>query len=136
MNIEYKTQKDLPCEDLFALFCAVGWATENTTTKEMFQNFNIGFLNSTFVISAWDGKKLIGCVRALSDLHFRSVILDWAVLPDYQNRGIGIELVNRLMNCCKESEWLVQTDKAKAFYEKIGFTLSKDYFLKVSGKWL
>lgn len=135
MNIEYKTQKNLPCEDLFELFCAVGWATAQTTTVEMLQNFNVGFLNSTFVISAWDSEKLIGCVRALSDLHFRSVILDLAVLPDYQKIGIGSKLVNRLMDCCKESEWLVQTDKAKEFYEKIGFFECKDYFLRVSGKW-
>lgn len=135
MNIEYKTQKEIPCDELYQLFLAVGWATEETTTSEMLRNFNIGFLNSTFVVSAWSEGNLVGCVRALSDFHFRSVIYDLAVLPEYQNKGIGRELVQRCRNSCKDSEWLVQTDKAKGFYEKIGFVENSDYFLRIPGKW-
>ncbi len=48
-------------------------------------------------------------------------IYDLAVLPKLQNIGIGKELVQRCINACGSSEWLVQTDKAKGFYEKIGF---------------
>lgn len=135
MNVEYKTQKDLPCEQLYQLFLAVGWATEDATTQEMLENFNIGFIHSTFVFSAWIDGKLVGCVRVLSDLHFRSIILDLAVLPEFQHNGIGKELVQRCRNACESSEWLVQTDKAKGFYEKIGFVENKDYFLRIPSKW-
>ncbi len=135
MNIEYKTQKDIPCDDLFKLFLAVGWASEDTTTQEQFENFNIGFINSTFVFSAWIDNQLAGCVRVLSDLHFRSVIYDLAVLPEYQNKGIGKELVRRCINSCESSEWLVQTDCAKNFYEKMGFKENKNYFLTIPCKW-
>lgn len=135
MNIEYRDQKDLPCKDLYELFLAVGWAKEEDTTEEMIANFNIGFLNSTFVFSAWEDDRLVGCVRALSDLHFRSVIIDLAVLPEYQRQGIGAELVRRCREACTSSEWLVQTDKAKGFYEKNGFTENNDYFLRIPGKW-
>lgn len=135
MNIEYKEQKDLPCEELYKLFLAVGWANEEKTTEEMLQNFNIGFLNSTYVFSAWDSERLVGCVRVLSDLHFRSIILDLAVLPEYQSKGIGKGLVRRCREKAPNSEWLVQTDKAKRFYEKIGFTESNDFFLRIPSKW-
>jgi ribosomal protein S18 acetylase RimI-like enzyme len=135
MNIKYKDQKDLPCKDLYELFLAIGWAKEEDTTEEMIANFNIGFLNSTFVFSAWEDDRLVGCVRALSDLHFRSVIIDLAVLPEYQRQGIGAELVRRCREACTSSEWLVQTDKAKGFYEKLGFTENNDYFLRIPGKW-
>ncbi len=135
MNIEYKNQKDLPCEELYKLFLAVGWADESKTTKDMIDNFNIGFFNSTFVFSAWIDDGLVGCVRVLSDLHFRSVIYDLAVLPEYQHMGIGTELVKRCFNACEGSEWLVQTDMAKGFYEKIGFKENDDYFLTVPCKW-
>lgn len=135
MNVEYRTQKDLPCDELYQLFLAVGWATEDTTTQDMIDNFNIGFLNSTFVFSAWVDSKLVGCVRVLSDLHFRSIILDLAVLPSFQQKGIGKELVRRCRNACEGSEWLVQTDLAKGFYDKIGFKENKDYFLTIPGKW-
>lgn len=135
MDIEYRTQKDLPCDELYQLFLAVGWAKEDTTTQDMINNFNIGFINSTFVFSAWIDDKLIGCVRVLSDLHFRSIIYDLAVLPQFQNKGIGKELVQRCRNACKDSEWLVQTDKAKGFYEKIGFKENNDDFLTIPCKW-
>lgn len=104
-------------------------------TQDMLNNFNIGFINSTFVFSAWIDGKLVGCVRVLSDLHFRSIILDLAVLPEFQNKGIGKELVQRCRNSCRNSEWLVQTDRAKNFYEQIGFEESKDYFLRIPSKW-
>ncbi len=135
MNVEYRTQKDLPCDELYQLFLAVGWATEDTTTQDMIDNFNIGFINSTFVFSAWVDGKLVGCVRVLSDLHFRSIIIDLAVLPSFQQQGIGKELVRRCRNTCESSEWLVQTDSAKGFYEKIGFKENKDFFLTIPGKW-
>lgn len=134
MNVEYRMQKDLPCEELYQLFLAVGWAKEDTA-QEMIDNFNIGFKNSTFVFSAWIDDKLVGCVRVLSDLHFRSVIYDLAVLPEFQNKGIGRELVQRCRNTCQNSEWLVQTDMAKGFYEKIGFTENTDHFLTIPCRW-
>ncbi len=134
MNIEYRTHKDLPCEALYQLFSAVGWATQEKTTQAMIDNFNIGFLNSTFVFSAWVDEQLVGCVRVLSDLHFRSVIYDLAVLPKFQNKGIGTELVRRCRSTCESSEWLVQTDKSKAFYEKIGFQKNEDDFLTIPCK--
>lgn len=135
MNIEYRKQKDLPCNELYQLFLAVGWATEDKTTQDMIDKFNVGFLNSTFVFSAWIDEHLVGCVRVLSDLHFRSIIYDLAVLPEYQHKGIGKELVQRCINECESSEWLVQTDTAKGFYEKIGFKENSDYFLTIPCKW-
>ncbi len=98
-------------------------------------HFNVGFLHSTFVFSAWADGRLVGCVRALSDLHFRSVIYDLAVLPAFQGQGIGRELVRRCREACEGSEWLVQTDGAKGFYEKIGFRENGDDFLTLPGKW-
>lgn len=135
MDVEYRTQKDLPCDELYQLFLAVGWATEESTTQEQLDRFNIGFLDSTFVFSAWIDAKLVGCVRVLSDRHFRSVILDLAVLPEFQKKGIGRELVQRCLDACQGSEWLVQTDQAKGFYEKIGFKENTDYFLTIPSKW-
>lgn len=136
MEIEYRDQKDLSCDELYKLFLAVGWAKDENTTQMMRDNFNCAFLTSTFVFSAWVDNHLVGCIRVLSDLHFRSIIYDLAVLPEYQKRGIGTELVQRCINMCPNSEWLVQTDCAKGFYETIGFKKnSEDDFLVISCKW-
>ena len=87
--IRYINKKDLPCDQLYDIFTAVGWADVAKTTEEMIANFNKPFINSTFVVSAWDGDKLVGCIRVLSDMMFRSVIYDLAVLPEYQGQNIG-----------------------------------------------
>jgi len=135
MNIEYKTEKAIPCEALFRLFLAVGWAKKDRMTQEMLDKFNIAFIDSTFVFSAWIDDQLVGCVRVLSDLHFRSVIYDFAVLPEYQGKGIGRALIQKCMEACPGSEWLVQTDQAEEFYKKVGFTVNNDCFLTIPCKW-
>lgn len=134
MQIMYDTKKDLPCEGLHDLFMAVGWS-DGTITQSMLENFNIPFINSTVVISAWAEDKLVGCVRVLSDGIFRSIIYDLAVMPAFQNQGIGKELVRKCRECFPDSEWLVETETAAGFYEKIGFKPNKDVFMSIPCQW-
>ena len=123
MTISYDDQtKDLPSEELHKLFVAVGWSDGSETPDMIKKGYSIPWINSTLVISAWDGGRLIAAVRVLSDTMFRSVIYDLLVLPEYQNKGIGRELVQRCIGHFPNSEWLVGTMKNIAgFYEKIGF---------------
>lgn len=134
MEIRYDARKDLPFDKLHTLFQAVGWS-DGTTTPAMLENFNVPFRNSTLVWSAWDGDTLAGCVRVLSDKMFRSVIYDLAVLPKYQGCGIGKELVRRCQAAFPGSEWLVGTETAAEFYERLGFRRSDDVFLTIPCKW-
>ena len=47
MNIIYNdTKKDLPSEQLYKLFVAVGWSG-TSDTPDMIKNYNIPFINST-----------------------------------------------------------------------------------------
>lgn len=133
--IEYKIDKNLPCEQLYQLFVAVGWADETVTTQSMIENFNNPFINSTVVISAWCKDNLVGCIRALSDTMFRSVIYDLAVLPEYQKQGIGTQLVKRCMDVYPDSEWVLETVPERiSFYESIGFELNRNPVLKIPCK--
>lgn len=134
MQIVYDTRKDLPNESLSLLFMAVGWS-DGTETPAMLENFNVPFVNSTVVVSAWAEDQLVGCVRVLSDRMFRSILYDLAVMPEFQNQGIGKELVRRCMEHFPGSEWLVQTQTAAGFYEKIGFKPNQDVFLSIPCKW-
>jgi len=116
-------KKDLPIEQLHKIFKLVGWS-DGSETSEMLKNYNIPFINSTLVISTWENEKLIGFVRVLSDKMFRSIIYDLAVDPEYQNNGIGSELIKKCIEHFPNSEWLVGTsDKIAGFYEKLGFTM-------------
>lgn len=139
MNIIYNdTKKDLPLDQLHTLFVSVGWSDDGVLPKEMKAGFIKPWIHSTLVISAWDDNKLVGAVRVLSDTIFRSVIYDLLVLPEYQNNGIGSELVRRCLNHYPDSGWLVQTEgKTPYFYKKLGFTDMKetDVVLTIRNKW-
>ena len=136
MTITYNYQiKNLPPEQLHKLFVAVGWSDGSETPDMIRKGYGVPWVNSTLVISAWDGDRLVGAVRVLSDTMFRSIIYDLMVLPEYKNRGIGKEMVRLCIEHFPNSEWLVQTTKEiSGYYEKIGFTVNNDMFLTVSCK--
>ena len=135
MNITYDTRKDLPVDQLYHLFCSADWA-EGSPDPDMLKNFNLPFINSTLVISAWDNDRLVGAVRVLSDNIIRSVIYDLVVDPEYRNMGIGKELVKRCIEHYPDSEWLVQTERhISGYYEKLGFKTYNDAVLTIPSKY-
>ena len=62
MEIEYKNTKIFTEKELQKLFLSVNWESGNYPDKLV-----RAMQNSTYVISAWDGNKLIGLIRALGD---------------------------------------------------------------------
>ena len=69
------TQKKIYQLSSYIIFFSAGWAgSDITPDPDILKNFNIPFINSTLVISAWDNERLIGTVRVLSDQFIRSVI--------------------------------------------------------------
>lgn len=135
MDIIYNDiKKDLPSEQLHKLFVSVGWS-DGSETLDMINNYNIPFINSTLVVSAWENERLIGAVRVLSDKMFRSIIYDLLVWPEFQNKGIGKELLKRCIEHFPSSEWLVQTtEEISGYYEKNGFKINSDVFLNIPCK--
>jgi GNAT superfamily N-acetyltransferase len=73
--------------------------------------------------------KAIGAARLIWDGGDDAILRDVAVLPEYQGRGIGKELVLRVINFLKENiregwslylELFAESGRA-GFYEKLGF---------------
>lgn len=129
--IEYnETKKDLPASQLHQLFHAVGWS-DGEDNEEIAVRFIQGpFLHSTLVVSAWDGERLVGAVRVLSDQIVRSVVYDLLVDPQYQANGIGSELLRRCIAHYPKTQWLLQTEEhIVGFYEKHGFERYKEVVL-------
>lgn len=127
-----ESKKDLPADQLYRLFFQAGWTNSQTSDPKILRKFNAPFINSTMVISAWDSERLVGAIRVLSDKVIRSVIYDLVVDPEYQNKGIGKELVRRCIDHYPDTEWLVQTEKHIAsFYEKMGFKVYNDEVLTI-----
>jgi ribosomal protein S18 acetylase RimI-like enzyme len=128
-------KKDLPPDQLHRLFKEVGWS-DGSKTPAMLENFNLPFINSTLVISAWNNQHLVGAVRVLSDKIIRSVIFDLVVDPEFQRNGIGKELIKRCIKHFPHTEWIVQTTAEIAgYYETIGFKRHNGVFLSIPSKW-
>ena len=80
---------------------------------------------SQVVVSAWQGKELVGFGRATSDGVFRAVLWDVVVAEDHQGRGLGRRIVEELLTspevAAAERVYLMTTT-GEGFYEKLGFS--------------
>lgn len=79
--------------------------------------------NSHTVCSAYSDNEIIGFGRAISDGQYQSAIYDVAVLPQYQNRGIGRSIMKALLEKLpKNAPVLIYVEPGKQdFYRKLGF---------------
>lgn len=125
MNIEYREIRDFDRDDLERLFLSVNWESGRYPDKLV-----RAMKNSTHVISAWDGKRLVGLVRALDDGETVALIHYLLVDPQYQGRHIGDELMKRLMEHFKSLLYvkvMPSDSKNVAFYERYGFKKYDNY---------
>ncbi len=74
------------------------------------------------LVTAWDGSKLVGVSRALSDFAFCCYLSDLAVDEAYQHRGIGRRLVELTHEVSGPQTTLIllAAPKAVDYYPKIG----------------
>ncbi|MEN8169920.1 MAG: GNAT family N-acetyltransferase [Pseudomonadota bacterium] len=80
--------------------------------------------NSNLIVSAWNGDKLIGIARSMTDFHYACYLSDLAIDKTHQNSGIGKRLQEitqeQLGPKCKLI--LIAAPGANSYYEHIGFT--------------
>lgn len=80
--------------------------------------------NSNLVVSAWEGDKIIGMARSMTDFHYACYLSDLAVDANHQKRGIGKKLQaltqEQLGPKCKLI--LIAAPDANRYYEHIGFS--------------
>ena len=130
--IEYKHIKSFDEDQLKELFLSVNWFSGNFPQK-----LKTALLNSSRVISAWEGDTLVGLIRGLDDGAWQATIDCLLVTPDYQGRGIASTLLTLLLD--EYSEFLyvdvVPETKNLQFYLKHGFQISEDRTpLQIKGK--
>ncbi len=105
MRDEYEVIDRLPTlEEYHAICRAVGW--------EDYINFDVAaesIENSLFGVVAVHHQRVIGMGRVVGDGRIYFYIQDIAVIPDYQSRGVGGRMMDRLV------EILEQRAPEKAF---------------------
>ena len=79
--------------------------------------------NSNLLVTAWDGEQLVGSARAITDFGFYCYIADLAIDKEYQNHGIGHELVNEIMEQTGDECTIVvmATPETIEYFPRIGF---------------
>lgn len=79
--------------------------------------------NSNLIVTAWDGERLIGIARSLTDFTYVAYLADLAVDAEYQRQGIGKRLIDesrqRLGRECMIV--LLAAPQANEYYPKVGF---------------
>jgi GNAT superfamily N-acetyltransferase len=78
-------------------------------------------LARTTNIGAWDGGRLVGVVRILSDGYTFSTIADILVDPDYQRLGIGRALMQRALKAAPDMRLMIDAPpECVGFFERVG----------------
>lgn len=132
--IEYKQTKDFTSAELERLFLSVNWESGRYPEKLV-----SAMRNSTKVISAWDGDKLVGLIRALDDGETVAFLHYLLVDPEYQGYHIGDNLMKQIMSFYEDLLYVkvIPSDtKTIPFYERYGFRQYDNYSAMVKKNYL
>ncbi|MBS0542763.1 MAG: GNAT family N-acetyltransferase [Proteobacteria bacterium] len=85
--------------------------------------FEAMLANASLVVSAWQGERLVGIARTLTDFAYVAYLADLAVDAGHQRQGIGKRLIEetkrRLGAECMIV--LLAAPKANDYYPRLGF---------------
>ena len=115
-QIDVREGGAIPEKQLRELFAALGWDELSGLLPDL-------LLNSTFVISAWDGARLVGMARVVSDGVYVSTLQQVGVHPEYRRAGLGTDLVRRCVERFEQTHFILTTDDPTnaTFYARFGF---------------
>ena len=86
---------------------------------------------ANLVISAWDGDRLVGVARSLSDFCYVTYLSDLAVDASYQKQGIGRQLIQRTQEAGgRATVVLLAAPRAVEYYPHIGFSAGSGWLLR------
>jgi predicted N-acetyltransferase YhbS len=118
-EIRYQKNEIITADQLAEVFRASGIrrpVEDKTRLEKMLKHADI-------LVTAWDGERLVGVARALTDYSYCCYLSDLAVDEGYQHRGIGKQLVNEVEREISEEAALIllASPIAMDYYPKIGF---------------
>ncbi len=121
MNIEYRENADITVEQAIDLYNRSTLGERRPAHRpDVFEGM---LKNANLTVSAWDGSRLVGIARSLTDFSYVAYLADLAVDAAYQKQGIG----KRLIEETRRRLWpecmlvLLAAPKANEYYPKLGF---------------
>jgi GNAT superfamily N-acetyltransferase len=122
--MDIKFENTISVEDFNYLRESVKW---NAIEKKLALK---GIENALFIVRAIIDGKTIGLTRVSGDGGYNIFITDVIVLPEYQNKGIGKQLMTKAMNFINEKYLekgqsifvnLMSAKGRESFYKQFGF---------------
>ena len=118
-------------EEFNYLYDSVGWGAYDREISSK------ALKNNIYSVSVYDNNKIIGYGRIIGDGYIFLYIQDIMVLPDYQKRHIGTEIMQKLLNKIEDIRkinpdvlvYLGASLGKEKFYERFGFVKREDYGL-------
>ena len=115
-------------EEFNYLYDAVGWGSYDEKVSEK------ALANTMYSVSVYDDDKIIGYGRIIGDGICFLYIHDVMVIPKYQNKKIGSQIMNKLLekvNLIKRENpyvrvYLGASKGKEKFYERFGFITRED----------
>ncbi|MBW3093309.1 GNAT family N-acetyltransferase [Bifidobacterium sp. 82T10] len=124
MTITYTEERRFTQDQVQRLFRSVGWVS-----GEYPERLHRALMGSSTVVTAWDGDRLVGLVRALDDGAMLAYVHYVLVDPEYQGQGIAGHMVRMIQEKYRDYfyvEVMPEESKNAAFYERFGFHVMTD----------
>lgn len=110
------------------LYDAVGWGSYDKKVSEK------ALANTMYSVSVYDDDKIIGYGRIIGDGICFLYIHDVMVIPKYQNKKIGSQIMNKLLEKVNQIKienpyvrvYLGASKGKEKFYERFGFITRED----------
>lgn len=122
--LQYTEEKCFTQKQVQQLFLSVHWISGNYPER-----LYKALMNSSTVLTVWDGEKLVGLTRVLDDTEMLAQIHYVLVHPDYQGQGIARKMIEHIKEKYKNFLYIegMPEDKNNVpFYEKHGFSVMKN----------
>jgi predicted N-acetyltransferase YhbS len=121
MNIEYRHDASLSAEEAIDLYRRSTLGERRPVDRpDIFEGM---LKNASLVVTAWDGNRLVGIARTLTDFTYVAYLADLAVDAAYQKQGIGKRLIEETRRRLEPECMIVllAAPKASEYYPKLGF---------------
>ena len=127
-SIRYQYGNDLDLDQVIELYNASTLGERRPVDDRQVMSDMLRHAN--LVVTAWDGSRMVGIARSLSDFAFCTYLSDLAVHVDYQRQGIGKELMRRTQaEGGRATVFLFAAPAAVAYYPHVGFSEGSGWVL-------
>jgi ribosomal protein S18 acetylase RimI-like enzyme len=119
MAISYIPQPKITCQDFINILdkSTLGLRRPLADLEAM----ELMFEHGNVYVGAYDGEKLVGLARVMTDFVFTSYLSDLAIDEAYQHQGIGKQLIKEVKNFIPRAKIiLLAAPAAEQYYPKIG----------------